>query len=266
VWSRRRIGIPPASQTDLPFYHDGRHYRHVKHAEVRANGSFRLELACVAMLSVSGADTDTYKATVWESSASPWAADLERDSERDLVVTDEGVRIERQAAENSPIQHIDVTGPRSGAIIINASHAAVDVAGVHGPVKISTSHGTVWLADLRDTDVTAEEGGAIVWSGSQGVVRLHADIGIEMMISSDRYHGECEAVANGAISLHLPTHFESPFSVCVARDQLFDHQIRLTSHDIDTLPDGRTRHIFGLGRPVISLSSRSESITIDTTD
>ncbi len=218
------------------------------------------------MLSVSGADTDIYRATVWESSAAPWTADLDSPSARDLLVTDGGIRVERQAAENSHIQHIDVTGPSSGAVIVNGTHAAVDVAGVHGAVKIATRRGTVWLADLRDTDVTAQEGGAIIWSGSQGIVRLDADIGIEMMIPFERYQGECEAVANDAITLYLPTQFESTFSVCVTPDQLLARHRRLTSPHIDTLADGRIRHTFGLGQPVVSLSSRFGSITIDGTE
>ncbi len=229
-------------------------------------GGLQLQLSVASLVSVTAADRPDYvfsfsidcddqgSSIDWPEISMPESIDARR-----RVVVAASTRWPLPA----PLVYVDVIGPGQGSIDIVSNHSAIDVFGITGPLRISTSHGRVWLAGVDDAVVSATDGGRIVWSGTGGKLRLNADLGIDLLMADATFRGELEATASGSVRVVVPPGFRSLVRVAVGSPERFICRAPI-SCQIEHLSQS-PRVVRGLGSTssFVYLKSSEGAVTID---
>lgn len=235
IFQRHRIGLPDDERRDLhsSFKVSGgqatRYHPVVDRVILEAPGNLDLSVPPISLVSVTGSSDTKVAIRVWAELTGTMTVD----AFAPVRLTSEGGRVGLTGVPTLPIPVIlrwDLIVPAENPLSIRGDHAAVDICGVTGPVKVATGHGRVCVLNSGpNLDVRADAGGWIVWGGgSGGAIDLYADGQIKLRLIETRFAGQIKALARGSIDVYLPIDFESPFQIEVPTvDRLeCDDQIR----------------------------------------
>jgi hypothetical protein len=229
--------------------------------------ALQLSVEPPSMVSVTGAPIGSYSFNVWAEHSTGSQEGDERSQLIQLTRRDEGVAL--TAPEEAAIAgywcYLDAVGPADRPVTIHADWAAIDVFDVRAPVRISSSHGRVAVLNTSDhVDVTAEQGGSIVWSGSKGQVRLEADLGIDLKLTEPHFVGTVNASSDGGVRVLLPQGFTSSVRVQVCRDDEFRCDADVKQRFVRTTSSEHVTFTCGSGPAVLQLTSREKTVIIET--
>jgi hypothetical protein len=114
---------------------------------------------------------------------------------------------------------LEVKGPAVAPITVHASFASVQVCDMSGPVQVSAIHGRACILDT--TGRVAASGFVVDFAGSQGVVKLSAEHGINVKFTGVRFDGTMMAWAQRTVRVLVPRGFRTPFQAFVSRARDF---------------------------------------------
>lgn len=224
-----------------------------------------------AWIEVTGADTETYAVQL----CAQVGAATEEDATALLgqfKLTQKGESFELSVPAHFPEQssgdaYVRIQAPRDVPVTISGK-SPISVYGMNAPVKVSTTHARLTVADTTG-DVEAAikpDSGIIDFFGNRGHVRLNADWELNLVISAQQFTGDLEGTARGRIHVLLQPGFISPFEAVVNRDSDFDCRASICNQVRRADRSGKVSFTYGSGEPVLRLVSANGSVVINSTD
>ncbi len=214
-----------------------------------------------------GWDQDTYSVTACKFA-------IGSDSERQNLLSQTKLAIQSgQVSVSGPGHHDDWTvfllirTPRAAEVEVTGHNGPMAFYGVDGKITARASNGPIDIENCSgEADISAVNG-PISFSGAGGKLRLHTENGpISVSLDAPSWKGEslvADAV-NGPLTLHVPSGFQSSFSVQSSDHTPMSCEASVCSQARKTWDDEHRRIEYGSGAPVIRLSTQNGPVSVET--
>jgi hypothetical protein len=273
LFNRVRIGLPPMARAvgepglraSPESTHTEQETRHLEYTSSDL-AALNIDLAPMSLVSVTGAERGTYSLDLHAEVACDDQQQARGLLDR-LSFQREGEMLVLRNPPSLPYvrcrSFLDVFTPAGRAVAVTGQYAAVQFFGISAPVTLITTHGRASFFDTAGAvDAIASEGGAIVFVGDRGRVRLNADLGIDLKLTSPGFDGTLEADAKGDVRLIIPRGFNAGIEATVAGSR-FVCRSSMRSQLRRKRAGGSTIFTCGAGETRLRLSSREGAVIVD---